>query len=77
MNSRRKPHKSNRRLDDLTIINGIGPVYQEQLRQGGLSSFRLLADATPEQVRATLKVPEWRKIEPESWIEQAKRLANE
>jgi NADH-quinone oxidoreductase subunit E len=61
--------------DELTAIRGIGRIYQWKLRDGGISSYEQLARATPEQLREILEVPDWRKFEPESWIEQAKVLA--
>jgi predicted flap endonuclease-1-like 5' DNA nuclease len=61
--------------DELAAIKGIGRIYQWKLRDGGLNSYAQLAQATPERIRETLDVPAWRRIEPESWIEQAKALA--
>ncbi len=61
--------------DDLTAIKGIGRIYQWKLRDGGINSYAQLAQTTPERIREILDVPAWRKIEPESWIEQARALA--
>lgn len=61
--------------DDLAAIKGIGRIYQWKLRDGGINSYTELAQTTPESIREILDVPAWRKIEPESWIEQAKTLA--
>ncbi len=61
--------------DELTDIKGIGRIYQWKLRDGGINSYAQLAQTTPERIREILDVPAWRKIEPESWIEQAKVLA--
>jgi predicted flap endonuclease-1-like 5' DNA nuclease len=61
--------------DDLAAIRGIGRIYQWKLRDGGINSYAQLAQATPERIRQILNVPAWRRIEPESWIEQAKALA--
>jgi predicted flap endonuclease-1-like 5' DNA nuclease len=61
--------------DELAAIKGIGRIYQWKLRDGGINSYAQLAQTTPERVREILDVPAWRKIEPESWIEQAKALA--
>ena len=63
--------------DELADIKGIGRIYQWKLRDGGINSYAQLAQATPERVREILDVPAWRKIEPESWIEQAKVLARQ
>ncbi|HID61146.1 MAG TPA: hypothetical protein EYP49_00140 [Anaerolineae bacterium] len=61
--------------DDLTAIKGIGRIYQWKLRDGGINSYAQLAQMTPERIREILDVPAWRKIEPDSWIEQARALA--
>ena len=61
--------------DELADIKGIGRIYQWKLRDGGINSYAQLAQTTPERIREILDVPAWRKIEPESWIEQAKVLA--
>ena len=61
--------------DDMTSIRGIGRIYQWKLRDAGIASFEQLAAVTPERLREILQVPDWRKFEPESWIEQAKVMA--
>jgi predicted flap endonuclease-1-like 5' DNA nuclease len=63
--------------DELAAIKGIGRIYQWKLRDGGINSYAQLAQTTPERIREILDVPAWRKIEPESWIEQAKALARQ
>jgi predicted flap endonuclease-1-like 5' DNA nuclease len=63
--------------DELADIKGIGRIYQWKLRDGGINSYEQLAQTTPERIREILDVPAWRKVEPESWIEQAKVLARQ
>jgi predicted flap endonuclease-1-like 5' DNA nuclease len=63
--------------DELAVIKGIGRIYQWKLRDGGINSYAELAQTTPGRIREILDVPAWRKIEPESWIEQAKVLARQ
>jgi predicted flap endonuclease-1-like 5' DNA nuclease len=63
--------------DDLTAIKGIGRIYQWKLRDGGINSYTELAQTTPERLKEILDVPAWRRIEPESWTEQAKALARQ
>ncbi len=36
--------------DDLTVIKGIGPVYQERLAQAGIHSFSDLRTADPRDI---------------------------
>lgn len=61
----------------LTDIKGIGPVYANLLYEGGVQNYKQLAALTPEEVRNLIKVPSWRKVDVEGWIEQAKLLASQ
>jgi predicted flap endonuclease-1-like 5' DNA nuclease len=61
--------------DDLTRILGIGPAYAARLQSAGVHSFTQLAAATPDQLAAVLEVPDWRRPDFESWLEQATALA--
>jgi len=61
--------------DDLTVIKGIGRIYQWKLRDGGINTYQQLATTTPERIREIIAAPAWRKLDPESWIEQARVLA--
>ncbi len=57
--------------DDLTRINGIGPVFSSRLQQAGITTFAQLAVQDPaklaEQVGAT-------PAQVESWVDQAAEL---
>lgn len=61
--------------DDLTVIKGIGPVYQWKLRDMGVNTYRQLADADPAQLRRMLDIKDWQRVDIESWIEQARDWA--
>ena len=63
--------------DELADIKGIGRIYQWKLRDAGINSYAQLAQTTPERIEEILDVPAWRKVEPESWIEQAKVMARQ
>ena len=54
--------------EDLTEINGIGPVFARRLMEGGLSTFAALAGADVNRVVELTGVPESRAAD---WIEQA------
>lgn len=54
--------------DDLTEVNGIGPVFNRKLMEGGVSTFAELAGADPERVAELTGVTESRA---KDWIEQA------
>ena len=58
--------------DDMTVIKGIGSVYQWKLRDAGVNTYAQLADADPDKLRRMLDVKEWQRVEIESWIEQAR-----
>jgi len=60
-------------VDDLQVIQGIGPGMAKHLADAGYFSYAQLADSSPEQVREALgKVGKLAKVE--SWIDQAREL---
>ncbi len=61
--------------DDLTVIKGIGPVYQWKLRDAGCNSYKQLASADPDQLRRMLDVKNWQRVNIEGWISQARDWA--
>jgi predicted flap endonuclease-1-like 5' DNA nuclease len=62
--------------DDLAAIKGIGPKYVAQLAAAGITSYAALAEADPVQLRAIINAPEWRQVDYDGWIAEAKVLAN-
>jgi predicted flap endonuclease-1-like 5' DNA nuclease len=62
--------------DRLEAIEGIGPVYAKKLNEAGIFSFWQLAEQTPERLREIINPKDWQKIEPESWIDQARAMAD-
>jgi predicted flap endonuclease-1-like 5' DNA nuclease len=61
--------------DDLTVIKGIGPVYQWKLRDAGFNTYRQLATANPDQLQRMLDIKNWQRVNIEAWIEQARDWA--
>jgi predicted flap endonuclease-1-like 5' DNA nuclease len=61
--------------DDLTVIKGVGPVYQWKLRDAGFNTHKQLAAADPDQLRRMLDIKTWQRVNIESWIEQARDWA--
>ena len=55
--------------EDLTAINGIGPVRIEQLSEAGITSFAELAEADAVDIAARLGVS---VSQTEDWIGQAR-----
>lgn len=62
-------------LELVININGIGPAYERRLNQAGIFTCTQLAELTPERVREIIAPKKWQKIEPETWIAQARHLA--
>ena len=60
--------------DDLTVIKGIGRIYQWKLRDAGYSTYAQLAQANTQHLRDVLDIEPWQKTDPQSWIEQAQVL---
>ena len=61
--------------DDLTVIKGIGSVYQWKLRDAGFNTYQQLATANPDQLRRMLDIKNWQRVSIEAWIEQARDWA--
>ena len=62
--------------DDLTELEGIGPVYAAKLRDRGITTFADLAAADEGTLSEIISAPAWRKINYGEWIEQAKLTAS-
>lgn len=63
------------RLDDLEIIEGIGPKIASVLRDAGINSFPELAKANPADLRDVLRSAGLRLADPTTWPEQARLIA--
>ena len=61
--------------DDLTVIKGIGTVYQWKLRDAGVNTYDQLAGADPDQLRRMLDIKNWQRVDIESWVSQARDWA--
>lgn len=60
-------------VDDLSLIEGIGPKINALLNQSGIYTFAQLAATTVERLRAILETagPRFRLADPQTWPEQA------
>ena len=65
-------------LDDLKVVEGIGPAIEELLHQGGILTWRALEAAEPASVKAILDAagPRFRVHDPGTWPRQAGLLAD-
>ena len=65
-------------LEDLTVIKGIGPVWQKRLRESlGIRTFADLADLSCADLLSQLEAigqPLPTMSECEAWISQAQKL---
>ena len=62
--------------DDLTTLEGIGPMYAARLNDGGITTFAQLAEADEATLAELINAPAWRRINYGNWQAQA-RLAAE
>jgi predicted flap endonuclease-1-like 5' DNA nuclease len=58
-------------LDDLTIIEGIGPKISGVLRDAGINTFQKLADTSPARISEILKAAGITLFDASTWPEQA------
>jgi capsular exopolysaccharide synthesis family protein len=56
-------------------IKGIGPAFMTKFHEAGILTFGQLAEMSPVEIQDVLNLPQWRTVDAESWIEQAKVLA--
>jgi predicted flap endonuclease-1-like 5' DNA nuclease len=68
-------HNGDHDHDDLTIIRGIGPVFQQRLFDAGIFTFRQLAEADAAQLDES--GIQGVGVDLESWIAQARELVDE
>lgn len=61
--------------DDLTQIKGLGPVSERKLIDAGITTFKQLADLSPDEVITIVRSGPWPVVTPGTWIEQAKNMS--
>jgi large subunit ribosomal protein L21 len=63
--------------DNLTDINGIGPVIEKKLKAVGVKTFQQIADFTAEQISEIDETLNFKgRIEREEWVDQAKKITS-
>ena len=61
--------------DDLTTINGIGPVIEKKLTALGITTFKQIAELDQDRIDEINEQLSFKgRIERENWVEQAKEL---
>lgn len=63
-------------IDDLKVINGIGPGIEVKLNKAGIYSFRQISELTEESIERVSSVIEFfpGRITRDRWVEQASKL---
>lgn len=61
--------------DDLTAINGIGPVYAGRLQEAGIKTYAALAAQNAAYLRQVAQLKAWHAADPEEWIAAARELS--
>jgi predicted flap endonuclease-1-like 5' DNA nuclease len=62
-------------VDDLTILEGIGPKVSQVLAAAGISSFAKLAETDVPQLKQILESEGYKYMDPGTWPEQARLLS--
>lgn len=61
--------------DDLTVVDGIGPVFAARLRQHGILTFAGLAASDEAALDSIIQAPTWRRPDFAAWVAEAAQLA--
>ena len=61
--------------DDLKVINGIGPTYEQRLNEAGIYTFADLSQQKPDQLRQITGIKPWQATDPQQWIDAAQSLS--
>jgi predicted flap endonuclease-1-like 5' DNA nuclease len=66
------------KLDDLKVVEGIGPKIEGLLHADGIKTWRALSEAPAERLKGILDAagPRYRVHNPTSWPQQAKMLVS-
>jgi large subunit ribosomal protein L27 len=70
--------KKGPKLDDLKIVEGIGPKIEQLLKDGGIETWAQLSEAPVDRLREILDEagPRYQIHDPSTWPAQAKFAAN-
>ena len=61
--------------DDLTVLEGIGPVFAARLADSGITTFTQLAETDEATLAGIVNAPAWRRINYADWQAQARLAA--
>lgn len=77
LNRRTHPEQEKNSSNDLTKIEGIGPVIGKLLNEAGIVTFRQLADCNPADLRGILESAKIYYADPDTWPKQARLAAGD
>ncbi len=63
-------------VDDLKVIEGIGPRMEEVLKAAGVTRYAALADLRPGRLQTIMREAGTRMARPDTWPEQARLAAD-
>ena len=63
--------------DNLEKIKGIGVVFAKRFNDADVHTFAELAALTVERAREIINPEEWQAIDPEAWIAEARKFADQ
>lgn len=74
-----KPKPTSSQIDDLKVVEGIGPKIESLLHADGILTMRLLATVETSRVQKVLDAagPRYRMHNPKTWSTQAELIADE
>jgi len=73
-----KAPKAAKKVDDLKLIEGVGPKAAEALVEAGITTFSKLAKTSADAVKAILEASESKlsHLDPTTWAQQAQLAAD-
>jgi len=73
-----KAPKATKSADDLTLIEGVGPVAAEVLAAAGITTFAKLAKSKADDVKTILEASDAKvsHLDPTTWAQQAQLAAD-
>jgi len=72
------PNGKKFKMDDLKIVEGVGPKISGLLNEAGINTWEELAEAPTEKVQKVLDDagPRYRMHDPATWSKQARMAAD-
>lgn len=75
-NSKHKDSKKDLKKDNLTLIEGIGPVIQNVLYENGIHTFKQISQTPAYKIKEILDLNDLQAHSPKTWPKQAELAYN-